>query len=259
MIISINTYIQNLLVARLLLRSGRHKEDDYFFTILYGLLFHKKIFFCYIECNLLILRDLIMKNTTKRDLLIKELLAVTTQAIHVYIALKSKTLSPELKKHLDDIDDIIDKISELKKMLRAPEHLTTNALRKHCNDLRQKAQQEKYPFLDYNILSEDRSWLEAIQTTLTYAVRAILRVVDCILSLSFENTYNNNGETPLALNTRNALGLTSRSQFFPRPITSVNEATDEVKNVSLHLEQCLSVIEKEQKDEDANSDAAIRI
>ena len=63
------------------------------------------------------------------------------------------------------------------------------------------------------------------QTMMAHAVRAILHVVDVLCSLSFENTYEKKGETPLAMT------LFGKRQWVERPMENLKETLDELSTV----------------------------
>jgi|GEM_PF-7073081 len=94
---------------------------------------------------------------------------------------------------------------------------------------------KRYPHILRNVASCDKTFFGELSDTLLYCVRAVLRVVDIMTAIvcRADKNYNDQGETPFALS------ITGKTQFFPRPTSSVFAAVQELQKANKVLGEAL--------------------
>lgn len=197
----------------------------------------------------------IMKYTTKRDLLLRELVGIIDQSELCRKKIEEKARQSsntwytqkcvQLQKIFGDMREKIQNHSAEKPVTIVEishfKHALASELDKpyrHFNEI---------GFYCDDVISEDQSFFAQLIDKLIYAMRAILRCFDWFFSSAeskrqscdYPKSYNEGGETGFALR------LTGHSQFFPRPIHCLRDAQYALDNITDRLEDAYSRIATE--------------
>ncbi len=189
-----------------------------------------------------------MKYTTKRDLLLRELIGVLDQSELCRKKIQEKAKSLGNGWYATKCEHLQKIFRDMREKLQR--HSVDHPLTKtDISDFKQKLKKQlDFPYRDNNdrnlyfgdVISEEQSFFAQLVDKFIYAMRAMLRCFDWFFysteprprqqSLFQPESYNEGGETVFALR------LTGHSQFFPRPIHSLYNAQKALDSIMNRLE-----------------------
>ncbi|MGV3740017.1 MAG: hypothetical protein ACO1N3_01830 [Gammaproteobacteria bacterium] len=186
-----------------------------------------------------------MKNEKKRDIMLKELVKVIDQVEVCRTILTDKGFSDYPGKEQYYYQQ---SMSLRDYLINVKEKIQQNNTPISKEDIaRFKDQLSKIHFnyttykegqvMQAEQISENQMKYEKMCANLIYCARSILHILDLAFSKFFgrSETYEEKGETPLALR------LMGHSQFLPRPITSISESLNRLRNMNERLEEVIGL------------------
>lgn len=96
-----------------------------------------------------------------------------------------------------------------------------------------------YHVEDVNIMDRSSTVSERFGVALSNGIRAFLRLFDGLQSYFTKQLMNDSRETPGARHVRGFFGLEQRAQFFPKPVTSIFSAREELQIAYENLEKTI--------------------